>query len=326
MAAHNDEINRQAAEWATKGVDREWTAEEKADLDRWLAADIRHLGAYAKATAILTKVEQYSTAVSRSHLLQQPSTFALSRRQLFQGGMVAAAAVGLVVAAPYGWRYLRQQQYATGLGETRNIPLSDGSVIALNTNSKLVIAFTEARRDVTLVVGEALFDVAKDKSRPFVVSVDDVRVRAVGTSFAVRALPDRPRQVLVREGIVEIKREGAVTLPVPVRANEWAMIAANGLVTVTKFSPERLTQELAWKEGRISFDDQTLTAAAAEFQRYSDTRIVIADPDLGRHTVTGLYIANDPVGFAKAVAVSLNLRVVVRENEVMLTKKANGDG
>ena len=322
MAAYNDEINRQAAEWAAKGVDRDWTAEEKAALDAWLAADIRHVGAYAKATAVLAQVGRMRTAVSFDEIMRQHTSSIISRRQVVIGGSVAASAIGVAVAAKHGWTYLQEESYSTGLGEIRAIPLSDGSVVTLNTNSKIIVRYTGQRREVVLAAGEVLFDVAKNKARPFVVPALDTNIRAVGTSFAVRMLPQQPIQVLVREGIVEIGRPSVpVMAPVLVRAGECANAPTDAPITVERKGPDRLAQLLAWKEGRISFEDIPLAHAAREFSRYSNTRIVVDDPAVAKRTVTGLFIANDPVGFAKAAATSLDLKAELRGSQVILTRK-----
>lgn len=320
MAALNDEINRQAAEWAAR--DDALSAEEQAALDAWLAADIRHIGAYAKATAVLAQVDRMRTAVSIDEIMPLERAPMFTRRRVVIGGSLAASVLGFAAAAKIGWTYLHQETYSTGVGEIRSVSLSDGSVVTLNTNSKITVHYTQARREVVLVAGEALFDVAKNKARPFVVPARDVNMRAVGTSFAVRLLPDHPTEVLVREGIVEIKRPTVpVAAPVLVHAGECAQAPADAPITVARENADRIAQILAWKEGRIALEDIALANAAQEFSRYSNTKIVINDPAVAKRTVTGLFVANDPVGFAKAVATSLDLKAEVGESQVTLMRK-----
>jgi transmembrane sensor len=91
-------------------------------------------------------------------------------------------------------------------------------------------------------------------------------------------------------------------------------------ITVAALPVAELHRELAWRDGRIAFEGEALGQAAAEFARYSDVRIVIADPELGREEIAGLYQANDPVGFAKAVALSLNARAEVGSGEVRILR------
>ena len=315
-----NEIDRQAAQWAAKADGVAANPDERAALERWLAADTRHLGAYAKAIAVLAQVERVRAAGDVPVVAGVPA--APSRRVVLAGG-VAASLAALTAAAGYGWLMWQGQTYATKLGATEVVPLADGSVVTLNTDTEIAVRYTKARREVVLVKGEAFFDVAKNKARPFVVVAADVHVRAVGTSFVVQALPQRPLGVLVREGTVEVKRPAVpVAAAVLVHANMRATAPADGPIVAHVESADWIARALSWKSGRISFEDDTLEAAAREFSRYSTTRIVIADPAIARRTVTGLFVSNDPVGFAKAVAVSLNLQVEVGESEIRITRKA----
>ena len=100
-------------------------------------------------------------------------------------------------------------RFSTGKGETKVVALKDGSVVTLNTASEIRVNYSDAVRAVELVRGEALFDVAKNKARPFVVAAGDTSVRVVGTSFTVRHFDAAPVQVLVREGIVEVFKPAA---------------------------------------------------------------------------------------------------------------------
>jgi transmembrane sensor len=163
--------------------------------------------------------------------------------------------------------------------------------------------------------GEALFDVAKDKDRPFVVYARDTQVRAVGTSFAVSMLPQKPLLVVVREGVVELKR--AKTAPVWVSANTRAVEHPAAPIAAETVSSTKIAHELAWQYGRIVLDHETLQQAADEFARYTDIHIVV-DPAVADRTVTGMFASNDPVAFAKAVAIVHGLRVKVEAKEVQI--------
>jgi transmembrane sensor len=195
-------------------------------------------------------------------------------------------------------------------------------VVTLNTASRLSVEFSTHRRAVTLIEGEALFDVAKDRSRPFVVTAGATEVRAVGTSFTVRRLENQPVQVLVREGVVEVTQSDH-PIPTPLRASlntEVTAPAGDAQPALATVAAPELDRQLAWREGRLSFEGQTLTQAAAEFARYSDTRIIIDDPSLGREEIAGLYQANDPVGFSRAIATSLNAHAQVGDGVVRITR------
>ena len=235
-------------------------------------------------------------------------------------GSAAASIAAVLASAGLAWKVLRRNSFETRIGETEVVPLSDGSVITLNTDSKVEVYYTKAMRRILLVRGEALFDVAKNKGRPFIVEARDMEVRAVGTSFTVKLLPDRPVQVLVQEGVVEVKRpEIPQAPPVRVSLNSKALAPPDAPIHTESVEPVEVTRDLAWRLGRIAFDNKSLKDAAEEFGRYSDIRISI-DPEVADETITGLFVSNDPVGFARAAATSLGLHAEIRDKEVHLAR------
>jgi transmembrane sensor len=323
------EVDRQAAEWAAKLDSGPLGPDEQAALDGWLEADTRHFGAFAKARAVLAFTErakafgpEFDPASFQPVMQENSSTSTwLTRRQFALAGGIAASAGAMFVVLPSVWRALRTRSYETRLGETRIVPLDDGSVVTLNTDSKIEVGYTQDRRGITLVKGEALFDVAKNKLRPFIVDAGGATVRAVGTSFSVTLLPNRPIQVLVREGEVEFKRpEISGGAPVRLTANSKAVAHRDEPVEAIPMARLEVTRELSWRVGRLTFEGETLEAAAATFARYSSIHIEIDDPMLAKETVTGVFVSNDPIGFSKAVALSLGLRAEVKDDAVKLSR------
>ena len=328
-------IDDEAALWAAR-ADRGLSAEEDAMLDAWLGQDVRHVGAFAKARAVslltertrafgigadkmLTRTDD-EPVPARDSARSMQSTPALSRRHALWMS-AAAATAGFWFALRALPQYLRERSYETGIGETKVVPLEDGSLVTLNTQSKITVAYSPERRDINLVNGEALFDVAKDKERPFVVLAGGTQVRAVGTSFTVKLVPNEPVQVLVREGVVEVKRPDVPTAPsMRIAAGSQALAPDNAPIVAASLTPSEVDKVLAWRIGRIVFEGETLHKAVADFARYSDTRIIIDDPAVSNMTITGLFVSNDPIGFAKAVAQSLNLHARVSAGEVHLSR------
>jgi transmembrane sensor len=316
-------IDVAASEWAARLDRGPLSAEDELRLSQWLAIDSRRVGALARAQAMLAHSER-ARALGPSF---RPARFAaaagLTRRRVFWagGGAVAASATVLATVA-----FLRDAGtiYVSKKGEVRLAPLNDGSTVTLNTASKIHVQYSKARRSVRLVEGEAFFQVAKDRSRPFVVDAGDLRIRAVGTAFVVRNLRGKPAQVLVTEGRVEVARISApgvtavsVGAPAQATATTDPSVAAN----VKPAPTEGLLAQLAWREGKIAFQGETLEAAAAEFARYSDRRIVIDDPTLARETITGLFAANDPEGFCRSLALSLDAQVTVEGNTILVGRR-----
>jgi transmembrane sensor len=321
------EIDDRAAEWAARLDAGELPANEQAELNAWLDEDARHLGAFAKARAVLAHTERaralgpdFDPSNFVTHTARKKGA-ATTRRQLMLIGGIAASAVAFVGGGVLVWLNSDQRTYSTRIGETRVVPLEDGSVVTLNTDTEIAVNYTATRRDIRLLRGEALFDVAKNKKRPFIVDADGTTVRAVGTSFTVQLLPNAPVRVLVREGIVEVKRPAVPQAPpIQISADTRAVAPPDAPILAQRVAKAEVNRALAWRVGRLAFEGETLRQAAEEFSRYSETKIVIDDPTIANETITGLFVSNDPVGFSKAVAVSLGLRADVGDGQVRLAR------
>jgi transmembrane sensor len=322
------QIDGASADWAARIDKGPLSPEDDARLEDWLAGDPRRLGAFMRMRAVALHSER-AQALGPSY---NPETFVAAepaapaaatplfsrRRLLWMGGgaAVAASAVGALGLS----LLMRGASHATGLGEVRVVTLEDGSVITLNTNSQILVRYDDERRLVLLEEGEALFDVAHDTARPFIVEAGGTFVRAVGTSFTVKRLGSAPVEILVREGVVEVTRPSAAA-PVRMAANTRVVATdAAPALRPASLAPDEVTRELAWRDGRIAFQGETLARAAETFARYSDTRIIIDDPAVGREEITGLFAANDPVSFARAAALSLDLEARVGPGEVRLSR------
>lgn len=328
------EIDATAADWAAR-IDRgPLTADEERALTLWMDSETRNRGAFMRMRAIALHTERaqalgpnfvpdnfIARSVEALPGSAQRGAPALRRRvsrmRLWVAAAAACAGVAIALQLMHGG-----VDYDTRQGEVRVVSLDDGSVMTLNTASRVEVSFEKDIRRVRLIEGEALFDVAKDKARPFVVAAGDTSVRAIGTSFTVQRLAGQPIQILVREGLVEVRQPSLAT-PMRVPANMRAEMPANPRDTAPKpmaMRPDAINRELAWRDGRIVFEAETLDRAAVAFARYSQTRIVIDDPVVARKEITGLFTANDPVSFAKAAATSLGLKAEVRGGEVRLSR------
>jgi transmembrane sensor len=315
------QIDAEAADWAARMDRGPLEAEQEQQFLAWLGGDVRCMGAYGRMRAIaLTSERARALGPDFDPAAFTPAATFPRRRMLQLGGAIAATAL---IGLGGTWQVLRHRgRFATGKGETKVVALKDGSVVTLNTASEIAVNYSDTLRSVELVQGEALFDVAKNKIRPFVVSAGDTHVRAVGTSFTVRRLEAAPVQVLVREGVVEVSKPASDAAPVRIWANSMAEapLASDAVIAARPVPPAQLHRQLAWQTGQIAFEGETLAQAAEEFARYSDTKIVIDDPALAKEEIAGLFKATDPVGFAKTIALSLNARASIGEGEVRLTR------
>lgn len=321
MRAHAERsIDDIAAAWVAREDRAALTAEDVGARDAWLQADVRHFGAYARAHAVLARTDR-ARALS-SGVAPAPAVaaarprFGRSRRLLRWA--VGVAAVLSLLAIGVHRQDDDAEYYATRKGEILRVPLQDGSAITLDSDSQVRVRYTDARRSITLLQGEALFDVAKNPGRPFVVRAQETDVTAVGTSFAVSLNERRSGgvEVLVREGVVDVADTQGAVAPARLLANYRALANRSHGIRIEAVPNEDLEQQLAWREGMLSFNGDTLSVAAAQFLRYSDTRIVIDDPVVGSRRIVGLYSASDPLGFARSVALSLGL-VVEQQGKVV---------
>ncbi len=317
-------IDDVAASWAARADRGSLSSEDARSLDEWLDSDPRHLGAYARAQAVLAHFDRAKALGEQFDPAQFAMDPALATPRARRRRRVAIAAAASLVIAVAAGLYLKftPGEFSTERGEVRLVSLSDGTRVTLNTASTVAVRYNDSERRVRLVGGEALFTVAKDPTRPFIVETHGTRVRAVGTSFTVRSLADEAVQVLVREGVVEVTRNAAAAAdadgPVRLTANTRAYAMPKASVKVASVSDEEVARELAWREGMISFAGVTLGEAAHEFARYSDVHIVFDDPFLSERTITGLFASNNPLGFARAIATSMNLTVETYPGKVLL--------
>jgi transmembrane sensor len=122
---------------------------------------------------------------AHDELCQQRQQSRAYRSKWRWSAIAASAAVLGSIAGTLIWNQLRIPTYVTAIGEQRSIELADGSTVELNSRSKIKVRYSEHERDVELLEGQALFHVAKSHGRPFIVSTEGTRVRAVGTQFDV---------------------------------------------------------------------------------------------------------------------------------------------
>ena len=316
------EIEEEAAIWVWRMDSGASGAADAENLEAWLRQDPRHRRAYEE----LTKVWETLDGLPDPHqTLQMPpvsesaeTVAALASRGGRPYRWLAAAAATVVAAIGCAtWLFYKgneTQTLATAVGQHRNITLSDGTIVALNTNTIVDTSFGHDTREIFLRKGEAHFAVAQDRSRPFLVHAGDAVVRAIGTAFEVRLRTDRHVDVLVNEGRVEVhsSAESAATIPVvtirAVSAGEQLSTATTNYAVVP-VSAEQVSSELAWRDGAVVFDSTPLSEAITEIQRYTDARIIVSDPTIGTLPVGGRFKTDDLQGFLDGLEAALPVRI-----------------
>jgi transmembrane sensor len=214
-----------------------------------------------------------------------------------------AASVGLIaVAATWFQLSARGEVIVTERGERREVGLHDGSTVQVDPETQLRVKFNDRSRSIWLEHGRAVFKVAKNPNRPFEVHADDTVVRAVGTAFGV----DRQSGgvvVTVAEGRVAIMRTMVTSLQ-PSQPDRLPLaLVANQQVTISKSGPAEPIHKvdsgraLAWAEGRLVFENDSVSAVVAQFNRYNHVQIHVTDAALSARPISGVFDATDPESF-----------------------------
>ena len=240
------------------------------------------------------------------------------RRQVLWTGaalasVAAACGLGLVLLD-------RPTVFVTGVGETRTLRLAAGSRLSLDTDSRVEVLLEDDRRRLVLSRGQALFDVAPDPARPFIVRAGDLSVRALGTRFDVRVLESGARVTLV-EGWVRIDDAAARrwTLAPGERLEAAGSSAAP---VVERLEPEAMLAATSWTTGRLLFEATPLSEAVAEINRYARDPIRLAAPGFETRPLSGSFDTGDPAAFAEAVAAIYGLRLMRTETGLELRPPA----
>jgi transmembrane sensor len=308
------DVADRAAEWATRIDAGSIDASTDETLRGWLDEDPRHRGALLRAEAALSFVDR-GRALAGVVPKPNPRPVWIRRKLLFAGAALAAGIVGVAVlmTAPH--------RYDTSVGEIRRVPLSDGSLLAINTQSEVEVTMHPDIREVTLTRGEAWFQVAHDKKRPFIVSAGRIRVRAVGTAFSVRR-HDEGVDLLVTEGVVETWTVGEESRRVRVAAGSKAYVGEYQRPKAIQAAAD-IERSLAWREGQIALEGETLDEAVAEFNHYNARKLVITDALLAEEKLVGQFRATEPMTFAEAVATTLGASVTQDGDTIRLSRAAH---
>ena len=303
----NDEIEREASRWLAARDAGATSPAQVAEFERWLDADIRHRVAWLRLDAAWRRTDRLQELRPLDRDVDPDLLKVRSLRRSWP--LAAAAALLLAIGVGAAWMYRQNsgwQNYETRIGGFSRIVLEDGSVVDLNTDSAVRVRLG-ALRELRLTRGEGRFQVAHDPSRPFVVSAADAAVRAVGTAFTVRLRDASRVEVLVSEGKVAIAAPH-VPAAAPLAAGQAAVVQAGGM-SVSDVAPQLLERRLAWTSGRLEFRGESLAEAVAEFNRYNQRQIRLADPALGALRVGGTFKATDPESFAAALASAFKLHI-----------------
>ena len=306
----------EAMAWAVRVQSPEATADDWSALTDWLEASEDHLAAYDQAEALLTRIETEAPAINQA--LISPGAKVLEFRPLHNTHHAArpandrgmrsaiAAAAACLILIPAAWNTAQGSEtvYRTGIGETRNLVLSDGSRIAMDAGSELKIQLGWFRRRVTMGQAQASFDVAKDSKKPFIISVGDQQVRVVGTAFNIRHFEDQTT-VTVRRGIVEVSQPRAVAAPIARLLVGDQLSHTEGQIG-SQSAKVDTSAAYAWTQGQMICIDRPLAAIVADINRRYPMPITVS-PSAERLKFSGVLELGDQDTVVERLAQYLSL-------------------
>lgn len=233
------------------------------------------------------------------------------RLRRFAGAIAATLLIGIVAGASHWW-LSRPDDYRTTIGERRVVTLSDGSKLSLDANSEVTVRYGKHDRSLHLLKGQARFDVAHDKQRPFSVIAGNQKVIATGTAFNIDMAGPKVLVTLIEGHVVVLKNDGSSSTEewsraVELRAGQQLRTAPTAAPQIAPANIQRVT---AWTSGQLMFDDEPLASVVERVNRYGGTQIVIADSRVGDMKISGVFNAGDALGFVEIVTHYLPVKAV----------------
>jgi len=349
-------IAEQAAEWLIRLETA--TEEERAEFWRWLSQSPLHVREMLAAQACQIQLAQLfrdwhmdvdtfvqSTdnvreltgsdgsptqhdtplAVPDSRVARWRAALIETKRTTWMAAAAATAFIALLAVVSVAIQSSSDRSVVTHASEWQTRTLSDGTIVQAGPRTSLLIEFTGERRVVRLIHGEALFNVAHNPRRAFLVETQLATARAVGTAFAVSLDSSKQVRVTVKEGVVEVARHAYPRARQPM-ANDAAQLIrlkAGEQISVTDAGPltaghVNVDTELAWANGRLIFEHETVEQAVREFNRRNKIQLKVVDASLLSRPIRGVFAAADPKYFAAFLERQGAVSVVDAGSETLL--------
>lgn len=308
----NKTIDEQASAWFARLRANDVTDSEREQFESWRRQSEAHAKAYDKMVKMWALLKLPAENVKATLQAQEEPQFDNSKRVWFRRAaplFLLLLIMGLPLPKQFqNWR----SDYHTVAGEQLDITLDDGTLVLLNTDSALTVAYSAEQRRVELLRGEAYFEVESDKARPFLVVHAGITAKAVGTAFSVKA-GDHSARVVVSEGLVDVSAQQ--TEPILLSKNQLSAYRQNRNNTVVKVD---VTEVLSWERGQLVFNKQPLTSVINEVNRYLSGRIVILNPSLKQRIVSGVFDITDSKAVVDALTSTLHADVVSLADQLVI--------
>lgn len=311
--------------WLALLLSPDCTPQDRAEFNQWLDESPQHVIAYVEAE----RLHQIAGQLANDEMLR-----AAARAALREAGRDATPAwrrfawwapttlvAGVLVAVTIGMRWwvptgpAPSEHYATQVGERRELTLQDGSRLMLDTDSSLSVRFDNERREVEVERGRVQFVVAQDAARPFTVRAGEGSIRDIGTTFQVHKADQHVEVGLIEGKVIVTGAEKATSTLAP---GQQVSYDNHGRLGATE--PLDVSVANAWPGGDLVFKNQRLDALLVEMNRYSTTKLRLAEPELGRITVSGVFHAGDQAALLEVLKQGWSLRAERRGDEIYLRR------
>ena len=321
---HDDLAMAQAAAWVAR-LGGSVAGEDGVEFDAWLEAAPRNRAAYRRAVLLWQEFDARAGDVlaelaprGRQAPARPPAARRASPLRWLApaGGFALAAGLALAVL-PSLMVPTTVTAYATGKGEHRHIALADGSAIDLDAETRLRVTLSRSERRVTLGDGQAIFDVAHDARRPFVVAASGRIVRDLGTQFDVKARGDE-LTVTVARGRVEVESVSSAGPAIALAPGQRLAIDAAGVGQLTRVDP---AETFSWRAGRLVYRAQPLADVVADLNRQFVEQTKIADPELGKLPITGVVVLDNPRAVVARLSLMLPIKAVPSDKALILLRR-----
>lgn len=333
----NDRIKLQASTWVSR-LNRGLTDEEKPQLVAWINQNPAHYRAIHNVASFFDNI---------APLKELNGIFPIDKSEQNKKSnllFILTLSVLIITLMFMVSNWLKNTNtrtnspvfYTSQLGKNSTFTLDDGSLITLNSNSKVKVSFSNQSRHVNLIKGEAQFDVAKDIYRPFTVTSGAKSFTALGTIFNIQKNNELDMELIVSEGEVliagsniatsllaeVIKRETAKhNSPAIITDNEQAIIINAKQKTVKSLPPQQLQQSLAWQQGMLVFHGEPLLDALKEVSRYTNVQFEITDEKINQIRIAGSYKTGDVKSLLTALESNFDISYKFNAtNSVQLSK------
>jgi transmembrane sensor len=361
--SYNQQISNEASEWVILIDERPLTRSERNKFTSWIRLSPVHVSEFLLLNSILLNVEDAQNTLSEdiSQLIPDnilevsdyrpdnrffDNTVEKSTNRFghfwIKMGTAASIAVLLIVGLNVsqlldvpnsGQVAIAPAAVSTKIGEDRVLRLPDGSVIHLNTDTKVNYVVNESHRRVELIAGEAFFDIAPDPTRPFFIRVDNTMVRVVGTAFNIRSLQGGAN-IDVSEGEVTAsiisgthqidKNWMQVDTEVLSFGNNFrnlhqgdrAIIDTNNITfDVSQFEHKMIA---TWRHNELVFDNESIAEIVKEYNRYNDVQLKVSGSGLSERRLTGVFNSHDPESFLEYLSLTSDIIILRKDSEIMI--------